>query len=153
MIEQDLENILKDKLSQILINDDCEIIGSWSPVSVGNIKGETKKDAKCIVSIYIQPRQHDNFSLPTVNVSGTVAMQFRVEQCPTMKEVADTYDKVLTYFDDLHFDAVTFSDDFSSNSFFATEIMLNGGDKVIFDRTTNSWIVSINFVIRGNVNR
>lgn len=153
MIEQDLENTLKENLSQILIDDDCEIIGSWSPVSVGNVKGETKKDTKCIVSIYIQPRQHDNFSLPTVNISGTVAMEFRAEQCPTMKEVADTYDKVLTYFDNLHFKAVDFSDTYSNDKFYATELMLNGGDKVIFDRQSNTWIVSVNFTIRGTVNR
>lgn len=153
MIELDLENKIKENLANVLSADECEIVGSWSPVDVGCVKGETDKSAKCIVSIYVQPRQHDAFSLPTVTVSGSLAMEFRVEQCPTMFEVSQTYDKVLTYFDDLHFDAVGFSQAYSTNDFYATELMLNGGDKVIFDRQANTWVVSLNFIVKGTVQR
>lgn len=60
----------------------------------GSVKGEHDKEAKAIVSVYTQPRQHDSFSLPTVNITTTIALDFRVERCPTMAEVAPTFEAV-----------------------------------------------------------
>lgn len=150
LIERELEEKLKDVIASQVTK--CEIVGSWSPVSVGQVKGEHDKAAKAIISIYVQPREHDSFSLPTVNINGSIALEARVEMCPTMSEVSEIYETVLGILDDWHYNPDKFSDDMSTDDFYATEIKLSGGDKVTFDRNSNSWIVLMNFSIRGVVN-
>lgn len=150
LIERYVEDKIKEELASQI--NKCEIVGSWAPANVGQVKGEHDKSAKATISIYIQPREHDSFSLPTVNVNGSIAIEARAEMCPTMAEVSEIYETVLGILDGWHYDANGFSEYMSSSDFYATEIKLNGGDKVTYDRNSQSWIVLMNFTIRGVVN-
>ena len=130
---------------------DCEIVGSWSPADAGKVKGEHDNTAKAIVSVFIQPRAHDAFSLPTINVTGVIAIDARVEMCPTMAEVSEIYQEVLKLLDDWHFDGQSFSQAMSNEDFFAAELALNGGDRVFYDKDKRAWVVSNTFIIKGSV--
>ena len=130
----------------------CEIVGSWSPADAGKVKGEHDNTAKAIVSVYVHPRAHDAFSLPTVNIQCTIAIDARVEMCPTMAEVSEIYEVVLKLLDDWHYDGHAFSDAMSTEDFFATELALTGGDRVAYDGNRKCWVVSTSFNIRGTVN-
>lgn len=152
LIERDIETKIKDKLVDVINDEFVEVISSWQPSDSDSIKGENNKESHSIVSIFISPRTHDAFSLPTVNMNGMIALDCRVEQCPTMKEVSEIYEKISDLMDDWHYDATKFSEEISTDDFYATEIMLTGGDKVVFDRNQDVWTVSIGFTIRGNVN-
>lgn len=151
LIEREVEAKIKDKLVEKLNDDNIEVASSWQPSDSDTFKGEKDKDAHSIVSIFISPRNHDAFSLPTVNMTGLIALDCRAEQCPTMAEVSQTYEKIVDLLDNWHFDALRFSEEISTDGFYATEIMLNGGDKVTYDRAKQIWTVTIAFVIRGNV--
>lgn len=150
LIEKEIELKLKDALAANL--EDCEVIGSWQPADAGGVKGQHDNSAKAVVSIYVAPRQHDSFSLPTVNMSGAVTIDARAEMCPTMAEVSKIYDVVSTLFDNWHYDAQGFSQAMSiDDAFFATEIRLDGGANVAYDKTQDIWTVSLSFTIRGTV--
>ena len=150
LIERQIEETIKTALAEKL--DGCEIVGSWSPADSGKVKGEHDNKAKAIVSIYIQPRAHDAFSLPTVNIVGTIAIDARVEMCPTMAEVSEIYEKVLKLLDDWHYDGYAFSEAISTEDFFGAELRLDGGDRVSYDANARCWIVQTSFTIRGTVN-
>ena len=150
LIERQIEDTIKAALAEKL--DGCEIVGSWSPADAGKVKGEHDKSAKAVVSVYMQPRAHDAFSLPTVNITGTIAIDARVEMCPTMAEVSEIYEAVLKLLDDWHYDGQAFSEALSTEDFFATELALTGGDRVTYDAAIRCWIVSTSFIIRGTVN-
>ena len=145
-IETKLKNALADKLTG------CEVIGSWQPSDAGSVKGQHDNSAKAVVSVYVAPRQHDSFSLPTVNMSGAVSIDASAEMCPTMAEVSEIYDVVSTMFDGWHYDAQGFSQAMSiDGAFFAAEIRLDGGASVAYDKSQDIWTVSLNFTIRGTV--
>lgn len=149
LTEGQVESVIKAELEKEI--GDFEIVSSWSPSDSGTVKGERNADAKGVISIYVQPRAHDSFSLPTVNLNGVVAIEARVERCPTMKEVSEVYGKILGKFDAWHYDAAGFSETFSSSDFYATELMLTGGNQVTFDQSQRCWVLSLGFTIRGTV--
>ena len=105
LIERNIEQILKEKIAEALSEDDFEIVGSWEPSDSSTFKGEHDVDSKGVVSIYVQPRSNDAFSLPTVNMSGVISLDCRAEQCPTMAEVSEVYEKISDMLDVWHFDA------------------------------------------------
>ena len=149
LIEGQVESVIKSSLEKEI--EDFEIVSSWSPSDSGTVKGERNADANGTVSIFVQPRAHDSFSLPTVNLNGVVAIETRVEKCPTMREVSEVYEKILGKFDGWHYDAAGFSETFSSSDFYATELMLTGGSQVTFDQSSRCWVLSLSFTIRGTV--
>ncbi len=149
LIERQVESVVKTELEKDI--RDFEIVSSWSPSDSGTVKGERDTDAKGVISIFVQPRAHDSFSLPTVNLNGVVTIEARVERCPTMREVSEVYGKILGKFDGWHFDASGFSETFSSPDFYATELMLTGGSQVAFDQSSRCWVLSLSFTIRGTV--
>ena len=149
LIERQVEDVIKAELEKDI--EDFEIVSSWSPSDSGTVKGERAAEANGVISIFVQPRAHDSFSLPTVNLNGVVAIEARVEKCPTMKEVSETYEKVLNRFDGWHFDTSGFSETFSTSDFYATELMLTGGSQITFDSSSRCWVLSLSFTIRGTV--
>ena len=149
LIERQVENVIKAELEKEI--EDFEIVSSWSPSDSGTVKGERDAEANGVISIFVQPRAHDSFSLPTVNLNGVVAIEARVEKCPTMKEVSEVYEKVLDRFDAWHYDASGFSETFSTSDFYATELMLTGGSQITFDQSQRCWVLSLGFTIRGTV--
>lgn len=105
-----------------------------------------------MLSIFVSPRQHDSFSLPTVNIDGAIAIDFRVEKYPMMNGVATVFQAVQDKLDEWHYKGQEFSEIFSQeNIFYATELKLTGGAKVTFDRQNGVWTVGLNFQIRGTV--
>lgn len=133
LIERQIEEIIKSEIANVV--SDCSIVGSWSPSDSGMIKTEFEdKTNKALISIFVEPRQHDSFSLPTVNISGTIAIDARCELCPTMQEVSEIFESIINLLNHWHYSTDEFSDTFSTDDFFATEIMLNGGSRVAFDR-------------------
>lgn len=150
LVERAVEKKIKDAIAAQLV--DCEVIGSWEPSDAGAVKGQHDNSAKAVVSIYVAPRSHDSFSLPTVNMSGAVSIVARAEMCPTMAEVSEVYEAVSSLLDGWHYDTQAFSEAISiEDKFFATEIRLDGGDNVSYDKTNEAWTVSISFTIRGTV--
>ena len=149
LIEGQVESVIKAELENEI--EDFEIVSSWLPSDSGTVKGERDTDAKGVISIFVQPRAHDSFSLPTVNLNGVVAIEARVEKCPTMREVSEVYEKILGRFDGWHHDATGFSETFSTPDFYATELMLTGGNQVTFDQSSRCWVLSLGFTIRGTV--
>ena len=150
LIEREIERKLRDYLAELL--PDCEVIGSWQPADAGKVKGENDNSAKALVSLYIQPRVHDAFSLPTANLNGSIAIEAKAQKCPTMAEVSEVYEKVEKLLDDWHFDGAAFSSAMSiDGEYFAAEIRLDGGDSVTFDRANAAWVVALDFTIRGTV--
>ena len=102
--------------------------------------------------MFVQPRSNDAFSLPTANLNCTMALDCRAEQCPTMAEVSEVYEKIIELLDGWHYEPERFSEEISTDAYFATELMMAGGDKVQFDRQNAVWTVTTSFVIRGTVN-
>ena len=149
LIEGQVENVIKTELEKEI--GDFEIVSSWSPSDSGTAKRERDTDAKGVISIFVQPRAHDSFSLPTVNLNGVVAIEARVEKCPTMTEVSEVYEKILGRFDGWHYDASGFSETFSTLDFYATELMLTGGSQITFDQSQRCWVISLGFTVRGTV--
>lgn len=149
LIERQVESVIKSELEKEV--GDFEIVSSWSPSDSGTVKGERDAEANGTISIFIQPRAHDSFSLPTVNLNGVVAIEARVEKCPTMSEVSEVYEKTLGKFDGWHSDTTGFSGLFSTADFYATELMLTGGSQITFDQSSRCWVLSLGFTIRGTV--
>ena len=150
LIERQIEETIKAALAERL--EGCEVVGSWSPADSGMVKGEHDNAAKAVVSVYVQPRAHDAFSLPTVNVRGIIAIDARVEMCPTMAEVSEIYEQLLKLLDDWHYDGQVFSEAISTGEFFGAELRLDGGDRVSYDANRRCWVVQTSFTIRGTVN-
>lgn len=146
MVEQDLEQKMKDELGMVLDTNEVQIVSSWSAK-----ENEFNADQNCVLSIYISPRQHDSFSLPTVTIDGAIGIDFRLEKYPTMSGVSEVFQVVQDKLDDWHYDATEFSRVFSNDQFFATELKLSGGTRVSLDRSNGIWTVGLNFQIRGTV--
>ena len=149
LIERDLESAIIADVAKAA--PDFEVVGSWAPCASGLVKGERRTDTKGIIAVAVSPRSHDAFTLPTVTVGGNLQIAVRLEQCPTMAEASEMYERVLALFDGWHYDADAFSSRFSTDSFFAAGLMLTGGDSVSFDEAEKSWIVSLGFQVRGTV--
>ena len=81
-----------------------------------------------------------------------MTIESRVEMCPTMKEVVDTFNIIKKQVSYWHYNSVGFSEICSTPEFYATELMLTSGDKVSFDKNSNCWVVTIGFKIRGTEN-
>ena len=149
MIELDIEQKIVESLNNKI--DDYDIQSSWA-YTEDQVKSEKVSGKKGVISIYVQPMSHDDFSLPTVNLQGVLTIESRVEMCPTMKEVVETFNIIKKQFSYWHYNSVDFSDLFSTPEFYATELMLTSGDKVSFDKNSNCWVVTIGFKIRGTEN-
>ena len=116
------------------------------------MKEDEVSGKKGTISIYVQPMAHDDFSLPTVTLNGVVTIEARVEMCPSMKSMVGTFSALQKRLSAWHYKPLEFSEYFSTDEFYATELKLNSGDKVTFDRSTNCWLVTIGFTIRGSQN-
>lgn len=152
LIEQTLEATIATKLAALTALADAEVIASRSPSAAGFVKGETDTDAKQVIAVSLGLRQHDNFTLPTVNISGSVAISTRAELCPTGAEHETAVEAIAKLFSDWHRDGSSFSTDTSiANEFFSAELRMDGGSGKTFDDQRGIWTESISFTIRGTL--
>jgi len=152
LIEQTLEATIATKLAELTALAGADIIASRSPAAAGFVKGETDADAKQVVAVALGLRQHDDFTLPTVNITGSVAVSTRAELCPTGAEHETAVEAVADLFSAWHQNGATFSTDISvDDRFFAAELRMDGGSGKAFDDQRSVWTESISFTIRGTL--
>lgn len=152
LIEQKLEEIFVSQLSAMSALADAEIIASRSPAAAGYVKGEADTAAKQIVAVGFGLRQHDDFTLPTVNIEGSVSVSTRAEMCPTGVEHEEALEAIAEKLTAWHYDGGAFSSVFSiSGRFFAAELRMDGGTGKTYDAQRAAWTESVSFTVRGTI--
>ena len=149
LLEKNIELRMVNHLDTVLSGLNVEVVSSWEPSEEGKVKQEELRDKDALVSLFIQPRQHDEFSLPMVTMVGTLVIDARVETCPTMSEVSPLYNAVMSKFDEWHYNCDQFSRDISGEDFYAAALKLNGGNNITYNKDTSTWQVTLTFTIRG----
>ena len=96
-------------------------------------------------------RQHDDFSLPTVNISGTIQLFTRAEMDADGDSHETALNALLTLLDGWHRDGAAMSSVLSTTAFFAAELRLEGGGGKDYDDDRAAWVEDFNFTIRGTV--
>lgn len=109
-------------------------------------------DSTVIAVVSVGLRSHNEFSLPTVEVRGSVSVSTRAELDPTGEMHEEAVEGVIGIFDGWHFDAQGFSTAISTDEFFATELRLSGGSGKRYDEDKGAWIEDFEFTIIGSVN-
>lgn len=152
LIEQQLEETLAAAIRAMPELADAEVIASRSAAAAGYVKGEADTAAKQIVAVGFGLRQHDDFTLPTVNIEGSISVSTRAEMCPTGAEHEEAVEAIaekLTYW---HYDGGVFSTAFSiANRFFAAELRMDGGTGKVYDAQHAAWTETISFTVRGTI--
>lgn len=152
LIERELEETLVTALQSMSALADAEIIASRSPAAAGYVKGEADTAAKQIVAVGFGLRQHDNFSLPTVNIEGGITVSTRAEMCPTGVEHEEAVEAIAEKLTAWHYDGSAFSTAFSiSGRFFAAELRMDGGTGKVYDAQHAAWTETISFTVRGTI--
>lgn len=154
MIEQNVEAVFVNEITSALSSLEgvkVEIIGARQPAASGYVKGERDHSAGVVISVNLGFRSHDNFSLPTINISGIVSVSTRVELNADGANHEAVMEKLATLFSDYHSEVEAFSEKFSSAEFYATELRLDGGTGKSYDSDNAAWSESFNFTIRGAI--
>lgn len=124
------------------------VIGSRQSSAASTVKGEDA-NAKAAIVVALGFRSNDSFSLPTANLSGSIALSTRIEASANdalHDEILSSLAALLAHW---HSHGVEFSAALSTEDFFATEFRLDGGSGKSFDRSDRNFEESINFTIRG----
>ena len=152
LIEQQLEETLAAAIRAMPALADAEIIASRSPAAAGYVKGEADTAAKQIVAVGFGLRQHDDFTLPTVNIEGSISVSTRAEMCPTGIEHEEAVEAIAEKLTAWHYDGSAFSTTFSiANRFFAAELRMDGGTGKVYDAQRAAWTETISFTVRGTI--
>lgn len=152
MLEQHLESKLIDDIRDALadLGDvKVELIGSRLPSAETIVKGEHDASAAVTIIVAMGLRAHDAFSVPTVNVSGTVDISTRIELSANGASHEAVVEKIVGLFSSYQCDVEDFSEYFSASDFYATELRLDGGAGKNFDSGKAAWSEAINFTFRG----
>lgn len=152
LIERELEETLVTALQAMPALADAEVIASRSPAAAGYVKGEADTAAKQIIAVAFGLRQHDNFTLPTVNIECGISISTRAEMCPTGIEHEEAVEAIAEKLTAWHYDGSAFSTAFSIyNQFFAAELRMDGGTGKVYDAQRAAWTESISFTVRGTI--
>lgn len=148
LMEQELEAKFVHHFETIQFPASVQVIGSRQPSAAATVKGEYG-DASAVLVVTLGFRSNDSFSLPTANVSGKVELSTLIESSANDSIHDAILEMVATELQSLHDLPVIFSQDFSTESFYATEFRLDGGSGKSIDRAERAFVESINFTIRG----
>lgn len=152
LIERELEETLVTALQSMSALADAEIIASHSAAAAGYVKSEADTAAKQIVAVGFGLRQHDDFTLPTVNIEGSISISTRAEMCPTGIEHEEAVEAIAEKLSAWHYDGGVFSTTLSiSGRFFAAELRMDGGTGKVYDAQRAAWTESISFTVRGTI--
>lgn len=152
LIERELEETLVTALKSMSALADAEIIASRSPAAAGYVKGEADTAAKQIIAVAFGLRQHDSFTLPSVNIEGGISVCTRTDKCPTGIEHEEAVESIAEKLSAWHYDGNVFSTTFSiSGRFFAAELRMDGGTGKVYDAQRAAWTESISFTVRGTI--
>lgn len=121
----------------------------------GSRQGVPVEDENAAVNIAVAVgmRAHDAFSLPTVDIPGTVAVVTRVDMDPSGVSHENALEELLDLFGGWHENGAAMTSDLSTEDgrFYAAELRLEGGSGKVYDSASGVWTESFNFTIRGNV--
>lgn len=150
LIEKEVESKIADAIAALGIESSI-VTASREPAGAGRVKGEIDPTKGVIIAVTLGLRANDSFSLPTADITGSVAVLTRGEMNATGAAHDETMESVVDLLDGWHFDGQAFSKAVSVDRYFAAEIRLDGGNGKAYDRQSGCWTEIFSFTIRGTV--
>lgn len=150
LIEKEVESKIADAIAALGIESSL-VTASREPAESGRVKGEIDPTKGVIIAVTIGLRANDAFSLPTADLSGSVAVSTRGEMNATGAAHDETMESVVDLLDGWHFDGQAFSQAVSVDRYFAAEIRLDGGNGKMYNQQTGCWEETFSFTIRGTI--
>lgn len=152
LVEKAIESRITDALKALPSLSSACIIESRGSTAAGIVKGTADPSAPQIVAVALGLRAHDSFSLPTVNISASIALTTRAELCPTGAEHEAALEEIAALLALWHKDGEVMTAALSiPEHFFAAELRMDGGDGKTYDQATSAWLETISFTIRGTL--
>ena len=106
-------------------------------------------DVDSVVVVATAMRSHDAFSLPMINVPVAISIVTRIERDKTREKHNALTEKIVNKLSYWHKFADEFGNTFTTNSFLAGEIYLQGGASQL-DPNSRVWTTVVNCQIRGS---
>lgn len=147
LTEKEIEAKIVDAIKALNL-EGVAVIGSRQSSAASTVKGENA-NASAVVVVALGFRANDSFSLPTANLSGSIALSTRIERSANDALHDEILSSLASLLATWHAHGVEFSAALSTEDFFATEFRLDGGSGKTIDRSERVFEESINFTIRG----
>lgn len=149
MLEKDLEEKIKAKLTTVLDCDEIQFLGTWAPVDAESLKAEENTTAGyCVVKV--SPRQYQTPTIPTATIDVEISLVVRADVDFNGQSYLDLTDKLMTQYeiwqkclDDAHVD-------FSTDDFEVTGYVLGNGSNGI-EKSQILWTYEHSMTIYGVV--
>lgn len=149
MIESEIEGRLREAFAAAL-PDGASVVCSRSVADEGSVATDGADDAPCVVSIAAAFRAHDDFSLPMLSVTVSVAVATRVERDPTAALHEAAAAAVSALLSRWHFKPDEMADALSSERFAAGALKTNGGGGRELDRESGVRRETMAFQVMGS---
>ncbi len=149
MIETEIEERLREAFAAAL-PDGASVVCSRSVADDGSVATDGNDDAACVVSVAAAFRSHDDFSLPMLSVTVSVAVATRVERDPTAAMHDGAAAAVAALLSRWHFKPDEMTDALSSAHFAAGALKTNGGGARELDRETGVRRETMAFQVMGS---
>lgn len=149
LTEREIENKLKEKFAALFSNAYApRIIGVWDVVEVGEVKG-LGDACTCLLALSVGIRQYASFCEPQADFPCAAVLSIRREAAPTGAALADLIEPLMNLIHVWNEDCDRMCEDLQTDTFNPGGFQLTGGN---YTQTEDSWIVNIDFILRGIVN-
>lgn len=149
MIEAEIEERLRAAFAAAL-PDGASIVCSRAVADEGEVATDGGDDAACVVSVAAAFRAHDDFSLPMLSVTVSVAVATRIERDPTAALHEATADALAALLSRWHFKPDEMDAALSTAHFAAGALKMAGGTARELDRDSGIRRETVSFQIMGS---
>lgn len=148
MVEQEIEAAIVRRIEALGL-EDVAVVGLWSPVAAGVVKGEEGRE-RAAVAVRVAPKEFTNFGICEVSMDVRITLTVRLDLCPTGEELVAIWQGLASIMEDWNMvqsgDELT---DFAVGGFLPGGVQVVGGDGPSLEG--RAWTVTQNLVLRGTV--
>lgn len=129
---------------------ELDLIGTRLSSATNVVKGEDS-GRPAVAVLQIAFRSNDAFSLPTANIPGSLTLSTLVEASKEDELHDSIFESLVSVFAEWHKNGEKFTNEVSTDDFYATELRLDGGGGKELDRSSRGYklVETFNFTIRG----
>ena len=141
--EKQIETKIVEAIAALEPLAGAQVVGSRSVVTI------EESSAPVFVAVALGLRQHDNFTLPTVNMPGVVSITTRSEMDGDHEAIVEAIAELFTGW---HLDAEAMTEALSVDGvFYAAGLRMDGSSGKSFADNRAAWAEEITFTIRGTL--
>ena len=150
MIEKQIEAKIAAALRSLAL-DGLQVVGAWESCAAGSVRNRETAESTAKAAVAVGVRSYPNYTIPTVEIPGTIAIAVRIERDPTGDRFDAYASGVTALLDNWHRDicAADGAGALDVEGFNAAGFSMTGGGAPTIDRAAGVASVAFSFTIYG----